>query len=140
MLTKQKYVWGVDLAMLNYVFHKYMPGGTTLRRRFLNDDNAGAGGINICLDREKRLTFDGSCLGFVGLEWYLKHLPPAVLFANATLEENVKAFGMARVIARMSPALAEEMMYLCCKRFGWRQGSVFYRIYPEPSADGHRVP
>lgn len=136
MLTKQEYKWGVCLAMLNYVFHKYVPEGTILMHRFLNDDNTGVNGVNVRRDKEKRLTFDGSYLGLVGLEWYLKHLPPAVLFANSTLEENLNALGKARKIGGKNTMLAEEMMHQYCQRYGWQQGGVSYRIYPEPSTEG----
>jgi hypothetical protein len=33
--------------------------------------------------------------------------------------------------------LAKEMMHRYCNRHGWQQGSVFYRIYPKPSADAY---
>jgi hypothetical protein len=39
------------------------------------------------------------------LEWYLKYLPAAVLFANSTLEANLNALGKARRKGRKSAML-----------------------------------
>lgn len=130
-----RYIWGADLAILNYTIYSHLTDVMCF------DDASLHPNLSVhthyahlitpfCLEH-RGLYIDEKPIGIFCLagEYDLKTSPFRILFSNKTLKENIKAYHMSKFLSQRNTALAEEIAHQYCKRYGWDQGSYFYRTY-----------
>ena len=130
----KNYAFGFDLVMLNVAFHKYVQNGRTLDDRIWNDIDKWYFGPHIDDQKYLKLNTDHSVyLGIVNLESNIKGLPHRLLFAHGAPHEYKMVLRQCMSMAHMPEMQAQEEEYRLVQTRGWKQGSYFYRIYPDPA-------
>ena len=129
----KRYSFGFDLAMLNFVFHKYVPNGRVLEDRVWNDIDKYHFGPH--LDAQKYFTLNTNhtaYLGIVNLESSLKKLPHRLLFPHGTPQDYKSAMRHCMALSQKPENVSQEEEYHLAQTKGWKQGSYCYRIYQDP--------
>ena len=123
LALRRVYGFGTDMMIFTYVVYHYFPNAIVVDEDFM----PGMRGSNIT-DQKAFENVD-----IVVQNSWLKNVPYYCMFANRSVEENMRVVKLSEDEFRPLPSdVVEEKMHFYEKTYGWKRGTYYWRLYLDP--------